>query len=89
MDVSGKVGIITGASAGIGLATVRQFATAGAKLVLATRSADKLAALAQELTQQGQSNAFQMTQRIGGSAMPPATKSKFLPNHSSMGNTLP
>jgi NADP-dependent 3-hydroxy acid dehydrogenase YdfG len=49
MDVQGKVAVITGASMGIGAATARVFAEAGAKLVLAARSADKLAALADEL----------------------------------------
>lgn len=49
MDVQGKVVIVTGASMGIGAATARVFAEAGAKLVLAARSADKLAAVAQSL----------------------------------------
>jgi NADP-dependent 3-hydroxy acid dehydrogenase YdfG len=53
MDISGKVTIITGASAGIGLATARLFADEGAKVVLAARSADKLTALAEELRSQG------------------------------------
>lgn len=48
----GKVVIITGASSGIGLATAREFATCNAKLVLAARSEDKLAAVANELSQQ-------------------------------------
>ena len=42
MDVQGKVVIITGASMGIGAAVARVFADAGAKVVLAARSADKL-----------------------------------------------
>jgi NAD(P)-dependent dehydrogenase (short-subunit alcohol dehydrogenase family) len=53
MDISGKVVIITGASAGIGQATARRFAAAGAKVVLAARSAAALTALADELSLQG------------------------------------
>jgi NAD(P)-dependent dehydrogenase (short-subunit alcohol dehydrogenase family) len=53
MDLSGKVTIITGASAGIGLATARRFAGAGARVALVARSAEKLAALADELRAQG------------------------------------
>lgn len=49
MEVKDKVVIITGASMGIGEATARVFAEAGAKLILAARSADKLEALANSL----------------------------------------
>jgi NADP-dependent 3-hydroxy acid dehydrogenase YdfG len=49
MEIEGKVVIVTGASMGIGEATARVFADAGAKLVLAARSADKLAAVANSL----------------------------------------
>lgn len=52
MDVHDKVVIITGASMGIGEATARVFAEAGAKLVLAARSADKLEAVAHSLPAQ-------------------------------------
>lgn len=49
MEVQGKVVIVTGASMGIGEATARAFAEAGARLVLAARSADKLEEVAQRL----------------------------------------
>jgi NADP-dependent 3-hydroxy acid dehydrogenase YdfG len=47
--VPDPVFLITGASSGIGAATARNAAVAGYRLVLAARSEDKLAALAQEL----------------------------------------
>ncbi|MDO8587074.1 MAG: SDR family NAD(P)-dependent oxidoreductase [Armatimonadota bacterium] len=49
MDIQDKVTLITGASEGIGLATARRFARAGAKLALVARSMEKLTALADEL----------------------------------------
>ena len=49
MDVKGKVAIVTGASAGIGLATAKLLSSKGAKLALAARSKDKLEKLAKEL----------------------------------------
>lgn len=54
MNVQGKVVIITGASMGIGEATARVFAEAGAQLVLAARSVDKLEAIAKSLPAQTQ-----------------------------------
>ena len=50
MDVSGKVMIVTGASAGIGAATARAASRAGARLVLAARDRERLEALAAEMT---------------------------------------
>ena len=52
MDVAGKIAIITGASDGIGRATARCFAEAGAKVVLVARSKEKLEELAEELRRQ-------------------------------------
>jgi len=46
MDVSGKVVLVTGASAGIGKLTAELFHSKGAKVALAARSADKLKEIA-------------------------------------------
>ena len=48
-----KVFLITGASTGIGAATARRAAEAGHRVVLAARSADKLAELADDLGGEG------------------------------------
>ena len=52
MDIQDKVVLITGASEGIGLATVRLFAQEGAKVALAARSADTLTTIVNELHEQ-------------------------------------
>jgi len=49
MEIKNKVVIVTGASDGIGEAVAKKLAHAGAKVVLAARSDEKLAALAHEL----------------------------------------
>jgi short-subunit dehydrogenase len=49
MDISGKVVIITGASAGIGAATAKLLFKQGAKLALVSRSKEKLEKLSREL----------------------------------------
>ncbi len=49
MEIQGKVAIVTGASMGIGEATARLLARKGAKVVLTSRSFDKLEALAKAL----------------------------------------
>ncbi|PWG00093.1 SDR family oxidoreductase [Levilactobacillus bambusae] len=49
MTIKDKVVIVTGASSGIGEATVRKLAQEGARLVIGARSEDKLEDLAQQL----------------------------------------
>ncbi len=49
--IEGSVAIITGASAGIGQAAAREFARAGAAVVLAARNAEALQALAREIAE--------------------------------------
>ena len=48
-NFEGKVAVVTGASRGIGEATVRQLDDGGANVVLISRSTDKLNAIADEL----------------------------------------
>ena len=48
-NLQGKVAVVTGASRGIGEATVRQLDAEGANVVLVSRSKDKLKAIADEL----------------------------------------
>ena len=49
VDMTGKTVLITGASRGIGAAAGREFAAAGANVVLAARSAGEIEALAAEI----------------------------------------
>lgn len=52
-SVQGKTVLITGASFGIGEATALLLAQAGAEVILVARSADKLAQLVEQISQQG------------------------------------
>jgi len=52
-DVSGRRVVVTGASSGIGVATVRAFAAAGARVTLAARREDRLRHLASQLEASG------------------------------------
>jgi len=51
--LGGKVAIVTGASRGIGAAAARAFAEAGAIVVLAARTAEAIAAIAEEINAAG------------------------------------
>jgi NADP-dependent 3-hydroxy acid dehydrogenase YdfG len=53
MSLKGKIVFITGASAGIGAATALAFAAEGAKLLLAARRVEKLAAVAAQALERG------------------------------------
>jgi NADP-dependent 3-hydroxy acid dehydrogenase YdfG len=53
MSLKGKIVFVTGASAGIGAATALAFAAEGARLLLASRRTDKLAAVAAAVLQRG------------------------------------
>lgn len=49
MEIQGKIAIVTGASEGIGLATAKLLAKEGARVVLVSRSEEKLAMAAREI----------------------------------------
>ena len=51
--IDGKIVIVTGASSGIGEATAREFASAGATTILAARRIDRLERLAEEIRDMG------------------------------------
>ena len=60
-DQRGRVAVVTGANSGLGLATARELARAGARVVLASRSADK-----------GQRAAVQIVSEAPGADVQPA-----------------
>jgi NAD(P)-dependent dehydrogenase (short-subunit alcohol dehydrogenase family) len=52
-ELKDKVAVVTGASRGIGAATVREFAARGAKVVLTARTEAAVSALAEEIANRG------------------------------------
>jgi|ERR1700687_5898201 len=51
--LAGRVGVITGASAGIGAATARALAAAGMRVILGARRAERLAAVCKSIREDG------------------------------------
>src|SRR6185295_12472466 len=74
-SLQGKVVIVTGASSGVGEAAARQFAKAGAKVVLAARSTGKIEALAREIG--GLAVSTDVTRRADLEALVQATVDAF------------
>jgi len=52
-SLAGRRAVVTGATSGIGLATAREFAQLGADVLVVSRSADKVAATAESLCNEG------------------------------------
>lgn len=52
-DLTGKVALVTGGNGGIGLGMARGLASAGARIVIAARNADKSRAAVDDLTKRG------------------------------------
>ena len=60
-DLSGKTCLITGGNSGIGLEAAKMLATAGGKIVIACRNADKAQQAVHEINQAGRGEADAIT----------------------------
>ena len=76
-DLSNKVILITGASSGIGEATARELASAGAKLMIGARRTERLEKLAGELGENVAWARLDVTERDGFAAFVAAAEERF------------
>lgn len=82
--LDGRLALVTGSSAGIGLALARGLAQAGARVVLNGRDDQRLAAAAERLAAEGldvHSHGFDVTDRAGVEAAVEAIESTIGPIH--------
>jgi 3-oxoacyl-[acyl-carrier protein] reductase len=80
MDPQGKVILVTGASSGIGLASARELARHGARVVLAARSSARLEEAA-EVIRQRSGEALAVTMDVGDAASVSAGVIRALAHH--------
>ncbi|TGQ35655.1 SDR family oxidoreductase [Mesorhizobium sp. M00.F.Ca.ET.216.01.1.1] len=76
-DISDKVVLISGASSGIGEATARELAAAGAKVMIGARRVERLEALARELGDNVGWARLDVTEREGFAAFAAAAEERF------------
>ncbi len=77
LGLSGKVAVVTGGASGIGLATARRFADAGARVVVADRDAEGAERVAGELGADALAVAVDVTSAEQVEAMVAATEERF------------
>src|SRR5258705_11394402 len=70
--LDGKVGLVTGASKGIGLAIAQGFAAAGASVMISSRKADQLETAASTITPTGDAQVAWFAANAGDEAAPTA-----------------